>query len=127
LPIVKRGIVNSRVLVVEDDPAIRRMVSSVLEEQGYEALTAEDAETAMELVSKHRPSAIISDVRLGGMDGATLSRRIKSTPEFSNTSVLLISAYPEPDGHAGDAFLAKPFDVNALIEWVKASLERRRG
>jgi len=113
--------VTNRVLVVEDDPAIRRMVSLVLEEQGYEALTAEDAEMAMELVSKHSPSAVISDVRLSGMDGATLSRRIKSTPEFANTSVLLISAYPEPDGHAADTFLAKPFDVNALIEWVKAN------
>lgn len=126
MPIAKRGIVTSRVLVVEDDPAIRRMVSLVLEEQGYEALTAEDAEMAMELVSKHSPSAVISDVRLSGMDGATLSRRIKSIPMLSNTPVLLISAYPEPDDHAGDAFFTKPFDVNALIEWVKASLDTRR-
>jgi CheY-like chemotaxis protein len=104
-------------LVVDDEPAILRLVAVILRDMGCETLVAPDAESALELVSTEHPDVVISDVKLPGMDGVELARRIKSNGG-TGTPVLLMSAFGEPKNHPGDDFISKPFDIDGLVDFV---------
>ena len=104
-------------LVVDDEPAILRLVAFVLRDLGCDTVTAPDAESALGLVERVHLDVVISDVKLPGMDGLELARRIKANGG-AGTPVLLMSAFGEPRNHPGDAFLAKPFDIDGLVEFV---------
>ena len=108
-------------LVIDDEPAILRLVALVLEDLGCEALTARDAESALKLIEKQELDFVISDVKLPGMDGLELARRIKS--EEKQKPVLLMSAFGEPRNHPADGFLAKPFDIDGLVDFVSPYLD----
>lgn len=101
-------------LVVDDEPAILRLVAVVLRDLGCETLTAVNAESALEIAEKTNPDFVISDVKLPGMDGVELAKRLKSRKK----PVLLMSAFGEPRKHDGAGFLAKPFDIDGLVEFV---------
>ncbi len=107
-------------LVVEDEPAILRLVSVILEDLGFTTVTATDGETGLQLARGSHPDIIITDVRLPGLDGVELCRAVKSSAETSQTPVLLMSAYGEPSTHPGDGFLAKPFDVECFVNLVES-------
>jgi CheY-like chemotaxis protein len=114
------------ILVVDDEPAIVRMVLAIIEEMGFaETYTAPDAETALEVFEERHPSIVLTDVKLPGMDGVELARRIKSD-EYAETPVLLMSAHGEPKSHPGDGFLAKPFDVDQFAGFVQRHARRPR-
>ena len=82
--------------------------------------TAPDGEAGLELLSAEKPDYLIVDVRLPGIDGLEVARRVKSDPNLASIQILMISAYGEPQGHVADAFLGKPFDIDQLIEKVNA-------
>jgi CheY-like chemotaxis protein len=107
--------------VIDDEPAILRLVALVLEDLGCEALTARDGESALKLIEKQELDFVISDVKLPGMDGLELARRIKS--EEKQKPVLLMSAFGEPRNHPADGFLAKPFDIDGLVDFVSPYLD----
>jgi CheY-like chemotaxis protein len=88
-----------------------------LSELGWETIPAPDAETAAGIMAFKTPDIIITDVRLPGMDGVELARRVKES-SLRDTPVLLMSAYGEPPSHEGDGFLAKPFDIDGLTDFV---------
>ena len=114
-------------LVIDDEPSILRVITLALRNEGVNILTATDGETALDLLSRKTPDLVITDVRLPGVDGVEIARRVKSNPQLSSTSVLLISAYGEPQDHPADAFLAKPFAIEQLAAQVSELLERRSG
>ena len=105
-------------LVVDDEPAILRLVALVLRELGVETLTATDAETATRILQSSTPDLIVSDVRLSGMSGLEFVHQVKADRRLRKTPVVLMSAYSEPEGHEGDAFFAKPFDIVELEEII---------
>ena len=105
-------------LVVEDEAPILRLVTLVLREMGFDALGAPDAESALQILNSVKPDLIITDVRLPGMNGDELARQIKADPVLASTPVVLMSAFGEPRGHNGDAFLAKPFDPDQLPDFL---------
>lgn len=109
------------VLVVDDEPAVLRIIQLVLEDLGCTVCGAADAESALVLFSERDPDLVVTDVKLPGIDGVELARRIKSASD-RDVPVLLISAYGEPPGHPGDAFLSKPFDIDQLSQLVQAHL-----
>jgi len=112
-------------LVVEDEPSILRLITIALQDLGFDhILPAESAEAALQLLENTdlAPTVAITDIRLPGMNGVELTRRIKADERFPDTPVLLMSAYGEPRDHEGDAFLAKPFDVDEFAEFVSPYL-----
>jgi CheY-like chemotaxis protein len=112
---------------VDDEPVILKMIAAVLTDLGYDATAiAADAETALDLAQLRKPDIVITDVRLPGMDGAELARRIKACAEMATTPVILMSAYREPSPNPGDAFLQKPFDVEQLALTVRRHIGDRR-
>lgn len=103
-------------LIVDDEPAILRLVAMVLRELGFETLTAPDAETASQLLKSSRPDLIVTDVRLPGISGIELAKQVKASKRLSSIPVLLMSAFGEPPAHEGDGFIPKPFDLYELEE-----------
>ncbi len=109
-------------LIVEDEPAILRLVTLVLQDLGFEVMVASDAETALEMVSRQRPDILLADVELPGMNGIELARRLKLDQSLAHMPVLLMSAYGEPPDHRGDGFLPKPFTPEELTEFLRGYL-----
>lgn len=113
------------VLVVDDEPAILRMIAVVLQQMGLEPLTTTSAEQALDFLDSAQPGLVIADVFLPGVDGIELARRIKDCDRLSSVPVLLMSAYGQPADHQGDAFLAKPFDIDEFVFSVTSFMNRR--
>lgn len=111
------------VLVVDDEPAILRLLSAVIGTLGLDTIPAETAEHALEFLDSKVPDLIISDVRLPGISGDELAKRVKSNPCLTSVPILLISAYQEPANHKADAFIPKPFDLDRLLETVETYIK----
>lgn len=111
------------ILVIDDEPAILRIVTLALADTGVAVITANDGESAAAFLETHKPDMIIADVRLPGIDGVEIARRVRADPALSAIPILLMSAYDEPRGHPADAFLPKPFDIDQFSERVTEFLK----
>ena len=120
---------QNKVLIVDDELAIREMLKDVLEEAGHEAEVAPCAEDALEILPHYKPDIIVSDVWMPGMDGHTFCQTARRT---SDASILMISGIPseisvlQKKQDEADDFLIKPFDVENFVERIEALLEKRR-
>lgn len=111
----------SIVLVVDDEPTIRRLVATLLIQGGCQTMTAPDAETAWTATGERKPDAIIIDIRLPGMDGVQFARRVREDERFSDMPLAFISAWesaPIFNDPPPVTYFRKPFDVDALLEWI---------
>lgn len=112
-------------LVVDDEPAIRRLITFLMQGIGCEVLAAEDAESALQSAHEKSPAIAIIDIQLPDMDGIELLHHLRDDGE-PDLPAILISAYSEPPSHDADRFIPKPFDVNNLAEAVSEVLEEHR-
>lgn len=118
------------VLVVEDEPSIASVVVAYLEREGYRARTCADGETALTLVATLAPRLVVLDVRLPGIDGFEVLRRLRVR---SATPVILVTARDhEVDRVSGlrlgaDDYVVKPFSPAELAARVTAVLRRSEG
>jgi CheY-like chemotaxis protein len=114
----------ARILVVDDDPDLRRSLVEVLEEKGYEVSCANNGEEALHALAGAAPNAILLDLTMPVMDGWTFRRLQRSDPRLARIPTVVISAaYSDPravEGLGADAFLAKPFEVSRLTATLKA-------
>src|SRR5262249_589253 len=122
---------SGSVLVVEDQPQVRRALAHLLESAGYQVITAKNGEEALEIVRKRdgRIDLLVSDVIMPGVSGLGLSRRLLAT--YPRLAVLLVSGFAAGLGdlaELGDdvVFLQKPFDAASLTSAVHAALQRAR-
>jgi two-component system response regulator MprA len=108
----------NRVLIVDDDPAIRRVVSALLDLDEYGLLEAADGQAALEVVRVERPDLVILDLTMPRLDGLRACAALRSDPELAGTR-------DQPDDRAAardagaDAYLVKPFSSLALLDAVK--------
>jgi two-component system, OmpR family, response regulator MprA len=119
-----------RVLVVDDDPPLRRMLARTLSAEGYEVSVAADGGAALAQAERTAPDVIVLDVAMPGVDGLTVARRLRG--KGLPTPILMLTARDAvPDRVAGleagaDDYLVKPFAVQELIARLRA-LARRSG
>jgi DNA-binding response OmpR family regulator len=119
--------VSRHILVVDDDALMRRSLAFSLEQAGYRASTAADAESALALARRDPPDLILLDIGLPGMDGLDALRDFRRQ---ADTPVILVSARRrELDQALGlelgaDDYVTKPFDLNVLLARIKAVLRR---
>ncbi|MGO9411711.1 MAG: response regulator [Spirochaetia bacterium] len=122
---------SPRVLVVDDNPVNLKLAADVLESEGYEVDRAADAEQAMAAIGKREPDLILMDVALPGMDGLTLTRKLKAEEATRGICIVALTAFAmkgdeEKAREAGcDGYIAKPINTRQLCLQVAAYLERR--
>ncbi len=113
---------SQRILVVDDEESILEVVQIVLEGEGYQVQTSMDS-SFLHTISSPLPDVILLDVLLSGEDGREISRRIKANTQLQHIPVIMLSAHADAnkvaDMGGADAFLEKPFDVDALIAIVQ--------
>lgn len=109
------------VLVVDDEVDILAFLVELLDSEGYRAVPARDAITALKLLDEHEVDLVITDMMMPRLDGVGFVRQVHEHPRLRHTPVILMSAggRPRDDGIAVRAFLAKPFDLDALLELVE--------
>ncbi len=122
-----------RVLVVDDDQQIVRLVRSYLEQAGMTVLMAYDGETAMHVIKKERPDLIILDLMLPGHNGWEITRWLRADAHLADIPILMLTAKVEDaDKITGlelgaDDYLTKPFNPLEVVARTKAILRRSRG
>ena len=120
----------SRILVVEDDPAILRGLHETLKRESYEVLTAADGETGYRLVREKSPDLVILDLMLPKLSGYEICRKMRS--DGMHTPILMLTARGgEGDRVLGldlgaDDYVSKPFSLRELMARVRALLRRAR-
>jgi DNA-binding response OmpR family regulator len=121
---------RKRVLVVEDERAIRLGLEENLKFAGFEVLTAEDGPSALKMGSSHKPDLILLDVMLPGMSGYDVCRKLRDAGG-TMPIIMLTARQDEFDKLHGfemgaDDYVTKPFSVKELLARVKAVLSRGR-
>jgi CheY-like chemotaxis protein len=119
------------ILVVDDNPTNLKLVADVLAFDGYRVLKASDAEEAQELIRISPPDLILMDIALPGMDGLTLTRKLKSDDKTQDIIVVALTAFAMKGDDAKaraagcDGYITKPIDTRALSGSVAGYLARK--
>ncbi len=114
------------ILVVDDEPQVRRLASRALEREGYRVIEATDGLEALGLFTQDaRIDLLVTDVRMPHTDGIVLAAALRR--RFPAIPVLFISGYPRGTEPAPEPFLAKPFEMRTLCDRVRELLDTREG
>ena len=112
------------VLVVDDSPTDRQMVTTLLLKEGYVVTTAIDGEDALEKIAAERPPLIVLDIILPKMNGYQVLRQLKATPETRDIKVILVSSKSQESDRfwglkqGADDYIAKPYPDETLLAAV---------
>jgi CheY-like chemotaxis protein len=131
IPSLQDSAARTRILVVDDDPVVRRLVQRVLAEGGYAVTAAGHGREALELVRSSGATVdlAITDIRMPNMDGWELGRRLGQ--RWPGLPIIYLSGYDgefaryAPAQLAASSFLTKPFNPDELLQRVALLLERR--
>lgn len=122
-----------RILVVDDDRQIVRLISAYLERAGFQTLTAHDGASALRLVRSERPNLMVLDLMLPDADGADLTRLIRADPHLASMPIIMLTArVDDTDKIIGlelgaDDYMTKPFNPREVVARVRAVLRRAGG
>lgn len=118
------------ILVVEDEPDIRKLVHYHLSQERFKVLEAEDGEKALHTMQRLRPSLVILDLMLPGLSGLEVCKSLRERPDTGRVPILMLTAKAgEADRVVGleigaDDYLAKPFSPREMVARVRALLRR---
>ncbi|RME77100.1 MAG: DNA-binding response regulator [Chloroflexi bacterium] len=119
-----------RILVVDDDKKIVRLVRSYLEQAGYDVLTAYDGETALHAIRRDRPDLVVLDLMLPDRDGWDITRLVRSDPALAKLPIIMLTARVEDTDRiiglelGADDYIPKPFNPREVVARVRAVLRR---
>jgi putative two-component system response regulator len=123
---------TSRVLIVDDDPAVLNLLVRLLTKQGYTTETAVDGPSALVAAAQHPPDLVILDVIMPGMNGFELCRRLKRDPVSRLIPVIMVTGDGQHEQRiealdsGADDFLAKPVDTHELLARVRSLVRMKR-
>jgi CheY-like chemotaxis protein len=118
---------HGRILVVDDNADAAETLSELLGFEGYEARSANDAETALRMLASYVPDLALLDIGLPGMDGYELAHRLRADPRTAATKLIALTGYDRassPDQAASDfdEHLVKPVVIDRLLEVLQKLL-----
>jgi PleD family two-component response regulator len=123
---------GEKLLVVDDDPFIARLLEIELAAAGYQVRVANDGQQAMDAVAEDAPDLVITDVMMPHVDGFELTRSLRQDPRTATISVIILTARglsaDKLEGFAigADDYIVKPFDTPELLARVRGVLRRKR-
>lgn len=124
---------NQRILVVDDDKQIVRLVRSYLEQAAFQVLTAYDGESALHLIRRERPDLVVLDLMMPQRDGRELTRLLRADPALASIPIIMLTArVDDVDKIVGlelgaDDYITKPFNPREVVARVRAILRRVGG
>jgi DNA-binding response OmpR family regulator len=113
-----------RILIVEDDPDLRRILSFQLLSEGFAVQTAEDGEQAFRIVQQEMPDCIILDLMMPVMDGFNFLKRIRTLDRTAEVPVIVLTASQDErhrrktDQYLANAYINKPYNLQELTDQV---------
>ena len=122
-----------RILVVDDDREIVRLVCAYLEKSGYEVLVAYDGETALHILRREQPDLMLLDLMLPGRDGLDVTRVVRADGGLAAMPIIMLTARVEDHDKivglelGADDYVTKPFNPGEVVARVRAVLRRVQG
>ena len=119
-----------RILVVDDDKQIVRLLRSYLEKAGFDVYVAYEGETALQEIRSQRPDLVVLDLMLPGRDGWEITRIVRADPQLQAMPIIMLTAQVEDTDKivglelGADDYIPKPFNPRELVARVKAILRR---
>jgi DNA-binding response OmpR family regulator len=117
------------ILIVDDEPSIVITIQFLMTQQGYDVLTAERGEDALDLISRYKPDLVLLDIMLPGIDGYEVCEIIRLNPDYENMKIVFLTA----KGHeteiaeglalGADAYITKPYSNVKLLAKVNELLQ----
>ena len=123
---------QGRILVVDDDRSIVKILRGYLEQAGYEVLAAHDGDEAMYLLRRERPDLVLLDLMLPDRDGWEITRLVGSDERLAGTPIIMLTARVEDTDKivglelGADDYITKPFNAREVVARVRALLRRTR-
>lgn len=122
-----------RILVVDDDKKIVRLIQSYLEQSGYQVLVAHEGEAALHMIRRDRPDLVVLDLMLPGLDGMEITRIVRSDKSIAGLPIIMLTARVEDTDKivglelGADDYIGKPFNPREVVARVRALLRRSGG
>lgn len=117
-------------LIADDDPDLRLLLQTTLEDPAYRILEASDGESALHLVRQEQPDVVILDRMMPKLDGLAVARAVLADPTIRHIPLILLTALDPPTANDNEpalevfAYLLKPFSPLQLLETVRQALDR---
>jgi DNA-binding response OmpR family regulator len=118
------------ILIVDDEPGIVVPVQFLMEQQGYNVMTAERGEDALDLIYQYKPDLVLLDIMLPGIDGYEVCEIVRLNPDYRNVKIVFFTAKGRETEIAkglalgADAYITKPYSNVELVAKVKELLEK---
>lgn len=115
-----------KIVVAEDNPDMRKILSMRLEINNYLVIMAEDGEVALEKVKQERPDLLILDLMMPKMNGFEVCRMLKFDDKYKNIPIIVLSSLDQQQDrekaieNGADAYFIKPFDLELLLSKIKS-------
>jgi len=120
---------KKKILIVDDEKQIARMLKIRMESMGYEADVAHDGVEGLEKAQQYKPDLIILDVMMPKMDGFEVCRKLKEDPVFKSTPIIMLSVKAEEKANdlgvlaGADDYMPKPFEPEILMAKIRKLLK----
>jgi two-component system alkaline phosphatase synthesis response regulator PhoP len=124
---------TQRILVVDDDKEIVRLVRAYLEQAGYQVFVAYDGEMALHTIRAERPDLVVLDLMLPGRDGWDITRIVRADPTLAGIPIIMLTARVEDTDRivglelGADDYITKPFNPREVVARARAVLRRTTG
>jgi CheY-like chemotaxis protein len=116
------------VLIADDEPSMRLLITATLASDQVEVLEAADGDEAWSLIERHRPDLVLLDIQMPGQTGIELARSIRSDPRLAETRIVILTSRAQATDIASglaagaDLYLTKPFSPVSLMTYVDQAL-----
>jgi two-component system alkaline phosphatase synthesis response regulator PhoP len=123
-------VTTRRILVVDDDREVVRLMAAYLNQAGYETLTAHDGDTAVHMLRREQPDLVLLDLMLPGMDGWDITRLVRADPALAHIPIIMLTArVDDTDKIVGlelgaDDYVTKPYNPREVVARVRARLRQ---
>ena len=118
----------SKIVVIEDDPLIRKLIAQTLLRAGYEVLTANDGSEGLRVIKETLPNLVVLDISMPGLDGYQVCQYLRRDPTTATLPIIMVTAMARPSDQrrgfdiGADDYLPKPFALTELVTRVQSLL-----